>query len=789
MVQTLTSPGVSIAIENTTSSFVSSPSSRPLVVFATRANKALPDASGTALGTQESNVLRTVTSQREARQMWGDPVFVTSAGEPVHGHETNEYGLHALWTHLRGSTVAYGLRADIDLAGLVSQEAEPNTYPPDGTYWIERDTVIGGMYRRTAADDAWEAQGFIVFLTTPSGGTAGNWAFDYTDNYGTLKVKADNNTWFAIGSIDFTSDAIGGRLSTNNTLWVGPNAPTGSGANDFWWKIGSSSNSATTHVYKFRASDSTWLEQSVTRSATAPTNQNGALWEDISTVASNGRRQLKIGNGSTWSALTYTISNDAPVTDPTTGDFWIDTSELDFELYREVSNGWRQIVTTSVATPTQYQKVISATAPTTPGTNAIWVDVSDESIDDFPVIKRWNGTSWENISDSVRMDGEYIVASSVADGSYWLNIADPATKNTVKVWDPTYEPVMMQDSNSVAVIPVAFDESTHRRWKPVAGARFGRKAIRHMVVTALQAAVAANEEIRSESIRYDLIVAPGYPELYDDLVSLNSDIDETAFVISDVPFRMIPSGVAVGSEITVTDWKENASDAATTGELGFTSSGYGQAAWWYPHGLSTNTDGLDVMVPSSTIALRTLAYSDANSYPWFAPMGEERGLVLNAGSVGYLDYTGEFKNMALTKGQRNVLYENYVNPIAFFNDIGLRIWGQKTALGTANQMDRINVARLIAKMKYELKRVLRGFIGEPNDQLTWSSAENVTNKYLAGLRGLRALTDYAVRCNSDTNTAARIARKEMWVDVAILPTTAVEFIYVPIRLVDSSDQL
>jgi hypothetical protein len=784
MVTTLELPGVSVSVENQTAATITSPSSRPLIVLATRSDKTLPDGTGTAAGTSESGALRFVTSQREVRQSLGDPVFVTSGGLPVHGHETNEYGLHALWSFLRGSSAAYYIRADIDLGQLVATTEEPTSPVPDNTYWIEEDAIVGGVFRRNNANTAWEAVPFRIFKTTPSGGSAGDWAFDYTTTNATLKFKADDATWYAVGGVNLTTTNINARTATNNVLWVSATAPTGAGANDFWWKTTSASGGVSTPVRYYRALDGVWVDATVVRSATQPTLAAGTVWEDISTVATNGYRPLKISNGSSYITLTYTISEDAPTSPPDDGQLWFDSSIDDFAMYVEDTNAWEEIVTTTSASPNDRQKVISASAPATPGTGAIWVDISGANLDAFPVVKRYNGSSWENITASVSMTDTYTAASAVVNGTYWINTGDPRTRNLVKVWDSTFTPVVLDSG-----VPDSFDLAAHRRWKPFVGARFGRRGVRYAVVRALQAAISTNEDIRSDAYRFDLIAVPGYPELYDEMVNLNADIGETAFAIADVPARTIPSGVPTGIEQTIVSWRTNAAVADSTGEQGFTSTGYAQAAHYYPWALSTNTDGEDVFVPASTYALRTYAYNDQVAYPWFAPMGDERGLVLNASSVGYLGNDGEYHPVNVSKGAGGAMYTAYINPTVFYHDAGLRIMGQKTALGVANDMDRVNVARLVARIRWDLQRSLRSFIGRPNDPLTWASAQNLVTKYFAGLKSLRAVSDYAVRCNGQTNTPDRIARNELWVDVAIIPVGAVEFVYVPIRLVVSADQL
>ena len=47
---------------------------------------------------------------------------------------------------------------------------------------------------------------------------------------------------------------------------------------------------------------------------------------------------------------------------------------------------------------------------------------------------------------------------------------------------------------------------------------------------------------------------------------------------------------------------------------------------------------------------------------------------------------------------------------------------------------------------------------------------------------LRGLFDFISVCDTTNNTAARIDRNELYLDIAIQPTKAVEFIYIPIRI-------
>ena len=49
----------------------------------------------------------------------------------------------------------------------------------------------------------------------------------------------------------------------------------------------------------------------------------------------------------------------------------------------------------------------------------------------------------------------------------------------------------------------------------------------------------------------------------------------------------------------------------------------------------------------------------------------------------------------------------------------------------------------------------------------------------------RGLYDYLVVCDTSNNTPSRIDRNELWVDIAIEPDKAAEFIYIPVRVLNT----
>ena len=298
----------------------------------------------------------------------------------------------------------------------------------------------------------------------------------------------------------------------------------------------------------------------------------------------------------------------------------------------------------------------------------------------------------------------------------------------------------------------------------------GHKAQRQIVVAAMKAALDANTEIREEQFAFSLICAPGYPELISDMVSLNNDRSNTAFVIGDTPMSLSTNAV------DLINWSND-----TNGDGLATSDPY--LAVYYPSGLSSDLGGNTIMVPPSHMALRTYLYNDNVAYPWFAPAGTRRGLVSNATDLGYLDpVTGEFMRTGVNQALRDTLYQNKINPITIIPGIGLVVWGQKTRDPNTESMDRVNVSRLVNYLRTIFASAGNAFLFEPNDKITRDQFGALLNRALNDLVAKRGIYDYLVVCDTTNNTPDRIANNQLYADVAIEPMKDVEFIYIPIRL-------
>jgi hypothetical protein len=304
----------------------------------------------------------------------------------------------------------------------------------------------------------------------------------------------------------------------------------------------------------------------------------------------------------------------------------------------------------------------------------------------------------------------------------------------------------------------------------------GRLAQRQIIVQALKSGIDTSVAAREEQNQYNIIATPAYPELTPNMIALSNERNNTLFVVGDTPMRLGPDGTSLVAFAT-----NNSGLGQPNGDGNILTSNY--CGVFYPSCQTSDLGGNTVVQPPSHMMVRTILRSDAASYPWLAPAGTRRGVVDNALAIGYIEATtGEFNQIGVSQSVRDILYERNINPITFIPGIGITNFGNKTSTATTTALDRINVARLVAFLRGRLEEIGKLYLFEPNDTITRNQITNSVNSLMIDLVAKRALYDYLVVCDLSNNTPARIDRNELWVDIAIEPVKAVEFIYIPLRI-------
>jgi phage tail sheath protein FI len=160
------------------------------------------------------------------------------------------------------------------------------------------------------------------------------------------------------------------------------------------------------------------------------------------------------------------------------------------------------------------------------------------------------------------------------------------------------------------------------------------------------------------------------------------------------------------------------------------------------------------------------ANSDRLSAEWFAPAGLYGGGIV--GAVAVLN--------RLTHAERDTLYEGKVNPIATFPGEGIVAFGQKTLQDAASALDRINVRRLLIKVKKFIASTSRYLVFEQNTGQTRNRFLNTVNPYLEGIQQRQGLYSFNVVMDETNNTPDLIDRNIMAGQIYLQPTRTAEFI-------------
>ena len=497
--------------------------------------------------------------------------------------------------------------------------------------------------------------------------------------------------------------------------------------------------------------------------------QDNGTWQGYQNVTNDTRGfdlTLTNASGPIIAATEPLTQNDAAESPLQYGDLWIDSSDLENypKMYRwEQVSGTDQWVAVDTTDQITSNGVLFADARWAPN------DTTDPVSDPFPTI--------ESLLISDYLDLDAPDPALYPQGMLLFNTR--RSGYNVKSYQSNYfNSTTFPDDTLPTVTNTWLTASGNKD----DGAMYaGRLAQRKLIVAAMKAGIDTSLPAREEQNQFNLIAAPGYPELLVNLVALSNERANTLFVVGDTPMRLSNSGNDLVTHAT----NNNGLGVPTDDGL---TIGSAYAAVFYPSCQTTDLSGNTVVAPPTHMMVRTILRSDAVSYPWLAPAGTRRGVVDNAEAIGYINaQTGEFVQLAVGQSVRDILYENNINPITFIPGIGITNFGNKTRQGATTALDRINVARLICFLRGRLEEIGKLYLFEPNDQITRNEITNTVNSLMIDLVAKRAIYDYLVVCDLSNNTPARIDRNELWVDVAIEPVKAVEFIYIPLRIKNTGE--
>ena len=267
---------------------------------------------------------------------------------------------------------------------------------------------------------------------------------------------------------------------------------------------------------------------------------------------------------------------------------------------------------------------------------------------------------------------------------------------------------------------------------------------------------AINAVSNPDDFDINLVATPGvvrrlHSYVFDKVVDMVEDRQD-AFFIGDI-----------------TDYNDTIDQATTQAEL--VDSNYAGVYYPWIKTIDSNTNKLTT-VPPSTLLPGIYAANDRVAAEWFAPAGLNRGGIV--GAVSVLN--------RLTHAERDTLYEGKVNPIAQFPGEGIVAFGQKTLQDKASALDRINVRRLLIKVKKFVASTSRYLVFEQNTAQTRGRFINTVQPYLEGVQQRQGLYAFRVVMDETNNTPDVIDRNILAGQIFLQPTKTAEFIVIDFNI-------
>ena len=279
-----------------------------------------------------------------------------------------------------------------------------------------------------------------------------------------------------------------------------------------------------------------------------------------------------------------------------------------------------------------------------------------------------------------------------------------------------------------------------------------------------------------DNIFINILATPGVS--YASVIAEGLDICSTrgdCLFIADAPTGLTPQEVTDwhNGDATVGPVTVDQEGRTETNTTTFNSS-YGALYW--PHiTIFDKFNEQNIVVPPSSLMLRTIAHTDNVADPWFAPAGPQR---TQGQAVLELEQNP-------TLGERDLMQlpGNNVNPIANISGVGIVVMGQKTLQRAPTALDRVNVRRLLLAAEKVVAQAVFFLIFEPNDGVLHRRFVNLVSPVFEDIKARRGLFDFRVIMDSSTTTDLLVDQNTALGKIFLQPTKSAEKIIASFNIV------
>ena len=274
-----------------------------------------------------------------------------------------------------------------------------------------------------------------------------------------------------------------------------------------------------------------------------------------------------------------------------------------------------------------------------------------------------------------------------------------------------------------------------------------------------------------------LVASAGTVSDYNDVLDALANTEAFNFHMLVTPgLNQVDHSVTVGKAIDLVEERGDAIYVVDMGGYDHTASEVKDeasalnssfaATYWPWVKVQAQGVGKQVWVPASTVMPGVYAFNDSVSAEWFAPAGLVRGGIPGVTRA----------KIKLSRGDRDSLYLNKINPLATFPGQGIVAYGQKTLQTKASALDRVNVRRLLINLKRFIGGQANNLVFEQNTIATRNRFLAAVNPYLDTVVQGEGLYAYRVVMDDTNNTADVVDRNQLVGQIYIQPTKTAEFI-------------
>jgi len=280
-----------------------------------------------------------------------------------------------------------------------------------------------------------------------------------------------------------------------------------------------------------------------------------------------------------------------------------------------------------------------------------------------------------------------------------------------------------------------------------------------------------------DTVNVDTLSAPGYTHNEDVGQAVRQELIRVAAKINAMALIDIPDNLNL---YQATDWHNGYGQFSAEGRIDSRNAAF---YWnWFEVSDRFSSDPTSTKwLPPSIGAMRCLAYTFRNEKPWFAAAGENRGLLPEALDVRYRKVSAEAKNSSYGD-------TNSVNGI-YLNRNRIMLFGERTMQRAESKLTAVHSMILVNYIVKGLSELARTFVFDPNDPELLQQLTLAFTEFLDKIKNERGMEGYSLVIDETNNTPDSRNRREVIVDLYLIPTDSVERIYINATVRESGANL